>query len=132
MGILASFKENESRRINEFFDIVETFPNEEINRLIDEIFAGFIARGAIGQTVLNVLKQKIARACNLPVTDLDTKDLHALELGKKHALVVTICNDICALGVVQEASVKNFLAECLRKEPGGSDSGTPSRKKSRQ
>jgi hypothetical protein len=122
MGILSQFKNREDHRIGRFFDYVDRFAVAEVDRIIVEHFDAFAANKFLGQVIVGNLKNKIAKVCNIPMTpgmtNLEfTKEVIKMTEGAKRCLLVTILNDVCKLGVMQEAQAYDFLEGELKRAP---------------
>ena len=122
MGILSQFKHREENRIGKFFAYVDRFAAAEVDRIIVEHFDAFAANKFLGQVIVGNLKNKIAKVCHIPMTpgmtNLEfTKEVIKMTEGAKRCLLVTILNDVCKLGVMQEAQAYNFLEEELKRAP---------------
>jgi hypothetical protein len=122
MGILSQFKHREEHRIGKFFDYVDRFASPEVDRIIVEHFNAFAANKFLGQVIVGNLKRKIANVCHIPqtpgMTNLEfTKEVMKLTDGAKRCLLVTILNDVCKLGVMQEAQAYEFLESELKRAP---------------
>lgn len=122
MGILSQFKHREEHRIGRFFEYVDRFASQEVDRILVEHFDAFAANRFLGQVIVGNLKAKIAKVCDITVTPgmttLEfTKEIIKLSDSVKRSLLVTILNDVCKLGVMQEAQAYNFLEDELKKAP---------------
>lgn len=122
MGILANFKKQETDRINRLFEIVDHFAGPEISLMLSEIFEAYHNRGMIAVSIINRLQEKIAKVCAMPPDcNRDIARFMAafgqLNDSEKRCLLVTICNDICKLGVMEESALSLFLIERLRQTP---------------
>ena len=122
MGILQQFKDREGFRIQKFFEYVERFAPAEIDRILVEHFDAFAANKFLGQVIVGQLKGKIAKVCGITMTpgmtNLEfTKEVVKLSDSVKRSLLVTILNDVCKLGVMQEAQAYHFLEDRLKEAP---------------
>lgn len=122
MGLLAQFKDREGHRIARFFEYVDRFAPAEIDRILVEHFDAFAANKFLGQVIVGQLKGKIAKVCGFTLTpgmtNLEfTKEVIKLTDSVKRSLLVTILNDVCKLGVLQESQAYLFLEDELKKAP---------------
>ena len=122
MGILSQFKDRESLRITRFFEYVDRFAAPEVDRILIEHFDAFASNKFLGQVIVGNLKNKIAKVCQITMTPNMTTHEFTLEVVKltdsvKRSLLVTILNDVCKLGVMQEAQAYDFLEDQLKKTP---------------
>lgn len=129
MGILENFKHLEERRIERLFDIVERFAAEEVDTTLKSVFEVYAEQGFMGRAVLDALKTKIGKACGMQgvkLSDIDfLSEFYRLDDSKKRCLLVTVANDCCKLGVLQETDVVRFLEAQLAKTPGAATNAGP-------
>ena len=121
MGFLTDFEAQESARIGRLFELIDRFEASEVDGVLKTVFSVYASRGFMGRAVLESLKKKISAACRIPganLTDAEfVKAFIKLEDGVKRSLLVTIANDCCKLGVLNEAQVFTFLQNELAKMP---------------
>lgn len=121
MSILKNFLEHENKRIQKLFEIVEKFSSVEIDRILILIFAKY-SGDYMGKGILKTLKAKISNVLNMKIASYPTDDefiesFKLLSESNKRCLLVTIANDCCKLGVLNESQILTFLESQLTQTP---------------
>jgi hypothetical protein len=120
VSLLSDYKNLESKRIERLFSLIDKFSVREVDGFITDFFDVYGLGDYMKRAVIKVVKDKVSALFkldkDLSLNEFIDRVLH-LDDSQKRCLMVTILNDFCRLGVLQEADILGFVQNELNKPP---------------